>query len=457
MNVNWTEHRCKIMMVLTAAHLLTGAIAHAHPHHPPQPPAPPPVSKSALISAETPRQATAALHREIAFYQARIRTNPEDGLDRAALASLYVQMAKVTGDDHWYEQAAQTAQDSLARLPFANQGAQLVLARVAEAKHEFAETLRLTTLVLQEQPTHPDALALQVTTYLAQGQLDAADRTVQALIEKTPTLGTLTLRALVYEAQGQDQAALQAFQQALTLQEPDDSNKIARIHTLLGRFYARRGELAVAEEQYQAALQVQPHSPLARLHLAELNLRQGRLPAAAELYTQLYSDPAAAQGLEHDALYGMAQVKVLQGDRQAAEILWHQAETHLREDHAEGSFGHRRDLAQLLLARGNRDDLPEALRLMEAEVQNRRDSQTLDTLAWALSRVERWQDAQKALQAAIDLGTREAGIFYRAGTVAKALGRKDAAISHFQKAQAINPTLNQRDLHLLGITAGTQP
>ena len=196
---------------------------------------------------------------------------------------------------------------------------------------------------------------------------------------------------------------------------------------------------------------MQPDDPLARLHLAELSVRQGDLQAAADRYTDLYRTPATAQGLEHDALYGMAQVRVLQGDRQAAEALWQEAEAHLRHDHDEQTFGHRRDLAQLLLARGHRDDLPEALSLMQAEVNIRRDAKTLDTWAWALSRAGRWQEAQQALEAAIALGTQNAGIFYRAGTVAQALGQQDTSTAYFQKAQAIDPTFNHRDRLLSGV------
>jgi hypothetical protein len=46
-----------------------------------------------------------------------------------------------------------------------------------------------------------------------------------------------------------------------------------------------------------------------------------------------------------------------------------------------GGFGHRRDLASLLLEKGRSQDVAEALALMQEEVKIRRDAVTLDTLA----------------------------------------------------------------------------
>ena len=450
MTVNWSTHRLKMLIVLTAARMLVGTIAGAHPD--PHPTVPPPDQHAAAIHDVSAPSPLATLHQARAFYQARIRRNPTDGIDRAALANVYIQLARATGNPQWYDQAAQTAQASLERLPFNNPGAQLVLARVAAAQHDFAETLRLTTTVLQTQPNHPDALGLQVTTHLAQGNLTAADRVAHTLVNQTPTLGTWTLLALVHEAQGQDQAALQAFAQALRLAEPDALDHAARTHTLLGRLHARRGAITLARQQYQQALTLHPQSTLTQVYLAALDIHEGHLQRAADRYTEIYRRPDVAQGLEHVALQSLAQVKALQGDRDSAAQFWQQAEAHLRHDHDSHTFGHRRDLAQLLLARGHSSDLPEALALMAAEVQLRQDAQTLDTWAWALSKAERWQEAQQVLQDAITAGTQDAGIVYRAGLVAEALGQREAATAYFQQAQALNPNFNQRDRQLLGMT-----
>lgn len=159
---------------------------------------------------------------------------------------------------------------------------------------------------------------------------------------------------------------------------------------------------------------------------------------------------------DHVALQGQARVKQLQGNTSEAEKLWENAETLLRQHQSLDSFGHQRELARLLLERGQVKDLPEALRLMQAEVRLRRDAETLDTMAWVLSRLERWSEAQKVLQEAIARGTRDAGIFYRAGIVKQALGNRPQAIAYFQLAQETDPTFDKKAQQLLGLDSSPQ-
>lgn len=394
---------------------------------------------------------TDALHREIAFYQNRIQANPKDGLDRASLATLYLQLATSTGNTHWYHEAEETALQSLANLPFNNLEAQLALAKVAQAEHQFAEALQFAEAVLQENPNHQQALSIIVTSKLAQGQLPQARQVADQLVEQAPTLVSYTLRALVLVAQGQDQAALQDFQQALALEQPDQPSQAAWTRTLLGRYHAHRGQLPVAKQYYQEALHLQPHSSFAQVKLAELETRQGNYGAAETLYKQLLQHPEASYGQDHVALQGLAQLKVLEGKLAEANQLWTEAEHEFRDHQDLDHFGHRRDLAKLLLARGRQADLQEALTLMQAEVNIRRDSETLKTLAWALSRLERYGEARSVLQDAIALGTQDASLFYRASLVEAVLGNKAQADVYAQKALAIDPNFNTRARALLAL------
>ncbi|ASC71914.1 hypothetical protein XM38_028680 [Halomicronema hongdechloris C2206] len=379
----------------------------------------------------------ATIERKIAFYEGRIQRNPGDGLDRAALASAYLEMAHATGDDRWYLLAEQSAQQSLANLPFSNDGAVLVLAEIAEAKHDFAEAIRLA-----EQASGEDALALIVTAKLAMGEVAAANATAETLVNLTPSLGSLTLRALTRVAQGDREGALRDFQQAIAAEEPADPSGSAWARTLLGRFYAQQGDHDLAEPLYREALVIDPNNTLARLQLAVLKTRLGHYRAAERHYAQV-NDPVA--------LHGLARVRSLRGV--ATTDAWDTAESALREHIDENALGHRRDLAHLLLERGHGEDVPEAIALLQTEVQNRRDAATLDLLAWALTRGDRWQEAQQVIQEALDHGIRDAGIFYRAGVIEAALKHPQQAERYFQQAQEADPTFDDQVRHRLGLVA----
>ncbi len=78
-----------------------------------------------LVDFTVPRNSakrciTRQLEQEVTFYQKRIRQSPQDGLNQALLATVYLKLARATGDSNWYLLAEQAAQQSFNNLPFNN-------------------------------------------------------------------------------------------------------------------------------------------------------------------------------------------------------------------------------------------------------------------------------------------------------------------------------------------------
>ncbi|GAC1449890.1 MAG: hypothetical protein NVSMB70_18860 [Chamaesiphon sp.] len=155
---------------------------------------------------------------------------------------------------------------------------------------------------------------------------------------------------------------------------------------------------------------------------------------------------------DHIVMRGMARVKELQGDPSGAKEWRNKAEARLRKDLT--SYGHRRELARLLLERGSSPDLTEALSLMQAELHNRRDAETLDTEAWVLQKAGRFHEAQQSIREALKSGIRDPGLFYRAGTIEQALGNNSQAMTFFRLAQETDPTFDEKAQQSLGLGVG---
>ncbi|RIH84585.1 Beta-barrel assembly-enhancing protease [Calidithermus terrae] len=383
-----------------------------------------------------------AYQAEVAFYQERLRRNPGSGLDLAALAGVYLKKGRVTGQSSWYLLAQQAAERSLEALPFFNTGALLVLAEIAEAQHDFGRAARVAGEILKEERSNPAARALLASVYLAQGRLEPAGRAAEELAAQNPTPGHLVQRALVRLAVGADEKALSDFRQAIALEEPDDFYGAARTRSLLGRYHLRRGEAGLARGLLEEALRIAPNYPLALLYLAELETRQGRYRAAEKLYRRILpQDRQTYQLYDHAAYTGLARLARLQGSP-GEEAAWERAESVLRREIGQGAFGHRRELARLLLERGRPADLPEALRLAQAELKVRQDSETLEVLAWALERGGRLEEAQGVIDRALATGRREAGLYYRAARIAAALGQQEQAERYGSSLRAIDPAFD---------------
>ncbi len=378
--------------------------------------------------------------QEIAFYLTRIQRNPNDGLDRAALAATYLQRARVSGEASWYLLAQNSAERSLVALPILNAGALLVLAEVALAQHQFTQAQALLERIKKITPQSAAVLSLQTTIDLALGHVPAAAKNVQILMQGAPSMGHVLLAGLVHEAQGLD--AKTDYEAALQLEEADDLVGSARARTYLARWYLRNGQLPLARDLLLEAIRIVPNDSQAILLLADTQVQLGNFDAAMTLYQQLEQDSQKTITVfNHAALRGMARVKRLRGQEDRA--LWQQAKDSLRAELKTGAFGHARELAALLLEAGQKSEIAEALKLATHESTIRSDSQTLYVLAWAQLEAGNALAARATLQRALRFGVQDAALMQRIGQIEIALGNKQEADAWFAKAKKINPTLER--------------
>jgi tetratricopeptide (TPR) repeat protein len=394
-----------------------------------------------------------SLQKEITLYQAKVQQDPQSGLNLAALASAYWKMGKATGEVSWYLLAEQTAQKSIAALPFNNDSAPLILAQVAQARHDFSTAQKLARNVLKTHPGNDEAKSILITCALATGDLVTAETQVKELVDRQPNLGNLTLQALVEEAQGKA-SAVETFRLAIGTEEAGEIGGSALARVLLGRHFYNRGDLDQAAGLYQEALRILPRYPLASMHLAALETRRGNYPAAEAHYNQVIAFSQQSTNIyDHTILRGKARIKQLQG--QPHQELLQQAEKLLREDtnagHENGSFGHRRELAQLLLDRNENQDSVEALKLMQAEVKIRQDAQTLAVLARSLMANNQLPEAQKAMQQALKPGVQNAGMHLQAAQIEQQLGNAALAQAHQNQAKTIDPSFDAAAQLVLGL------
>ncbi len=400
---------------------------------------------------------TKNIQQEIAFHQQRIQQQPTAGLERASLASSYLKMARATGDSSWYLLAEQTAQQSLSQLSVNNYGAILVLAKIAAAKHDFTTAKSL----LKQIPPQSESLALLTTIQLAVGDAPTAQQTANTLVQRVPTMGNYALKALAEVARGQDQAAIQDFKAAIAAEESDEAGSSAWIRTLLGRLYYKRGQLQQADDLYRSALQILPQYPPALLNSAELAVRKWQsnpketqhLQQASEIYRQFFlTNQQAPTVYDHVALRGLARIQRLQGETTQADKTWERAVARLRSD-LDG-FGHRRELAQLLMERGKEKDLTEALALMQAEIKTRQDPETWHTLAMAYLQMKQLPAAEQAMQKALKSGILDPGIADRAAAIAIARGDVAQAKKYQELVKSIDPLFDTGAKQALGLGVG---
>ncbi|HWO20422.1 MAG TPA: hypothetical protein VNO30_16750 [Kofleriaceae bacterium] len=417
------------------------AIALRRPAAPPAPPsalAPEPQ----LVRYRHPLAAAAAaagaaapdLDAEITALEARLggasapATSP---MDLAELADLYLRRAKLTGERKDYEAAEATAQRSLALLPSPN-GAVLVLAGLASNRHDFGRAIELARRHMGGHSR--GALLVLATSHLALGELPAASAAAEELVEQEPNTASYLMRALVLQAQGRDAEAAFDFARAAAADEPGDVEEPARLRALWGRFLLRRGELAGARLVLAEALRIAPGHPLALAQEGELLLRTGRAKEASARFEQAF---AASRQVRY--LIDQARAQELLGDRPGADRLRAQVEKLVRPELVEGGLGHRLELAEVLIDRGDPADLTEAAALAREEVTSRPSVDARFQLARALARTGNRGEALRQVHAALASGAREAQLFELASRLERQRGNAARAALYTREADRLDP------------------
>lgn len=287
-------------------------------------------------------------------------------------------------------------------------------------------------------------------------------------------------------------------------------------YALLGDALLERGQLDSAAQAYQKLMYIRP-GPQAYARAAELNWRQGKLPAAiefmqlaltatsprdkqanawaltrlAELHLQALHYPLAARHSQQalavhpdyaPALHVAAKTAMaLEEWRQAIvfnqqaiavqqlpHYLWLQIEAlraagrHQQAVELEGvllNAGEADDprLVSIYLASGGRDG-QRALTLALHELQQRQDALSHDTVAWAYWSVGDSAKALAHIEQALATGLQDARLYYHAGAIYTALDKTQTATEFLQHATRKQALLMPSERsHLQHISAATAP
>ncbi|NBY18820.1 hypothetical protein EBQ74_00875 [bacterium] len=366
------------------------------------------------------------LGQKIKELEEKISQNPKAALELSALATLQISQARTTGDPSFYKKAESNAERSLQILPHFNDQSLLVLARVAEAKHQFDKAISLATKTILVK-SNTEALSILVTSYLAQGNLKEASVRADQLIDEKPGVSSYPLRALVLEAQGRKEEADYDYQRALFVEDLGELFHSAWARALLARFYLKNRNLPSAEELLTESLRIYPKYPLALDLMGELEIQRNNYKKAGDIFFQAFLITRQVTYLRH-----YARAKELAGDNETALAARAEAEQQLRNQLKWGDYGHREELVSLLLEKNSKESAKEALNLIQKEVLTRKTAREYHLLAKSFMVLHDWVQAQEAIQGALRTGVRDFEIYSDAAHIEGQLGSKQRE-SFFRK------------------------
>jgi len=348
------------------------------------------------------------------------------------LALALVRRARETADTSYYQQARVAIETSLRIQPENFEADQAGVALLL-AEHRFRPALKEARALNHRIPDSVLIWGYMAEAEAALGDYDQAVEAAQWMMNLRPgNLPAYLCGATLRQDWGDTDGALDFLSKALQQTPPLETEEAAWILTNMARLHRQAGRPIVAEALLQQALKAFPDYYLSLEELAEVRLAQHLDAEAVELlekrnrsFPSTLSLLLAARAFERagrpfDAAKTYAEferearAQIAQPDNANVELIPYYAD-HARQPQ-------------------------EALRLARLEMESRHDVWTLDALAWALFANGQYAEAGQQIGKALAVGTRDAVLFYHAGAIDAASGKRDAAIRYFEQSLELNPT-----------------
>jgi tetratricopeptide (TPR) repeat protein len=368
--------------------------------------------------------------QQIRIYQARLEDNPRETASWERLAVGYMRMLRESGDIGYALRAEQALHQALALDPHDSEARKL-LAWVALAKHEFADALQQTEVLIGEGREDDGLYGILADANVELGRYPEAQQALQRMIDLKPGLSAYTRVAYLRELHGDIRGAIAMMQLAVEAINSRDRENVAWTRVQIGHLYLSQGDLGDAEEQYAQALQAFPGYHYALAGLGTIRAAHGRFAEAIQLYTQALAivplpEVAAALGDVYvrlgrpaEAERNYALVEFIGRLTQLNKVVYNRELAYFYADHDRG--------------------LDQAVRLADREATVRHDIYTADVRAWAYLKAGRVDQAEQMMGAALALGTRDPRLFYHAGMIAWKRGDRPRAKLYLAMALRTNP------------------
>jgi tetratricopeptide (TPR) repeat protein len=362
----------------------------------------------------------------------KIEKNPEDIKSTLALATLFIQEARITGNYVYYDKAAMKCVNRVLKMDSINFQALTLKSLIYLSQHHFADGLVLAVKAQQLNPFNAFNYGLLVDGDVEMGYYDSALINADRMESVRPDIRSYSRISYLREIHGDYPGAIEAMQMAVNAGgQGDETTEWTRVQ--LGRLYENTGDLQNAKMHYTIALTERPDYPFALAGLARIAVAEKNYPAAIALYKK-----ADSMINDFSIKEEWAEVYTLAGKKESADSLMDLVIAKLSKDEQSGqndeNIGHYadRELAYAYLKVNHYD---QALEHALMEYNRRPDNIDVnETVAWVYYCKKQYQEALPYLQTALRTHSENPVLLYRAGLIYAKAGKQNEARVILKKA-----------------------
>jgi len=360
--------------------------------------------------------------------QAAVKGDTSRAAPYAALGDAYLQKARETADPAQYARAESALRAALQR-DSGDAGALTAMGSLANARHDFRAGLRYGERARAAAPGVVKPYGVIVDAQVELGRYEAAERTLQRMVDLKPNLDSYARVSYFRELHGDVAGAVAAMRLAVSA-AGDARENLAYVQTLLGNLELGRGRAAAAERSYRLALSRYPGYAAAQAGLARVAISGGDLAGAIRRYRGV-----VARLPLPEYVAGLAETELAAGRRGAAR-------EHLALLEVQQRLLRRGGVnvdAELAIFEADHGRPARAVALARRAYVAAPSVRNADALGWALTRDGDPRQGLRYAMQALRLGSRDALFLYHAGIAARDGGRPGLARRHLSRALAGNP------------------
>ncbi len=370
----------------------------------------------------------------------KIRNDPADIKSRIALAAIYLQEARSSGNFSYYDKAALSCVNAVLKKDANNFEALAFKAMIYLSQHHFAEGLKLATEMTKTYSYNAFVYGILVDANVELGNYKPALDDADKMVSIRPDIRSYSRISYLREIYGDIPGAIEAMKLAIEAGSPgSESTEWARVQ--LGKLYEQLGQMKYAEMYYTISLENRPGYPYALAGLARIAAYAKDYRKAIELY-QL------ADSCSNDYTFREALVEVyrLAGEKEQALKLANEIVDEMEkaaDAKAKGdSSGHYADkeMAYAYLAVNNCDKAIEHALLEYNRRPNNIDAN--ETVAWAYYQKADYAKAEQYINVALQTDCKNPTLLCHAGLIYAKIGDRSVARDYFQQALKDNPNIS---------------
>lgn len=369
----------------------------------------------------------------------KIKKDPADNKSKLALAALFIQEARVTGDYFYYDAAAFKYVNDVLKTEPQNFEALIYKAIIQLSQHHFAEGLATAQQAQKINPYNAFIYGIMVDANVELGNYPAAVESSDKMVSIRPDLRSYSRIAYLREIHGDITGAIEAMKMAIEAGMPGhESTEWCRVQ--LGQLYEHTGELDKAQLEYETSLEARPGYAYALAGMARIATGKKEYERAIGHYVHAYdmiNDPSFKEKLSE--VYALAGQKEKSAES-GKEVIRQMAKA--ASANTADSAGHYsdRELAYAYLTVNNTG---KALEHAVLEYNRRPDNIDVnETVGWVYYKQGEFAKALPYIKTALKTNSKNPTLLGRAGLVHYKLGDEKAALPLLSAALKQNPNVS---------------